>query len=197
MRQLNGVFTQASNRRHARTGHLFQGRFKGILADKDAKRDPQRNDAIVAAYATGAFSYREIGEFFGLHFATVGRIIRQAMLQGENPFPGDGRLNTKLRREELLPLGSRIRTRLAMEYASREELTACLNHLLASAGNAQLMTPELTAALCDHAFGNYRVLTAMAGELLATAAQRELTQLDERLLLELYATAASKSRKRA
>ena len=112
-------------------------------------------------------------------------------------FAGDARLNTKLRREELLPLGSRIRTRLAMEYASREELTACLNHLLASAGNAQLMTPELTAALCDHALGNYRVLTAMAGELLATAAQRELTQLDERLFLELYATTASKSRKRA
>jgi len=49
-----------------------------------AKRHPQRNDAIVAAYATSAFSYREIGEFFGQHLATVGRIIRQAMLQGEN-----------------------------------------------------------------------------------------------------------------
>jgi len=36
MRQLNGVYTQASNRRHHRVGHLFQGRFKGILVDKDA-----------------------------------------------------------------------------------------------------------------------------------------------------------------
>ncbi len=36
MRQLNGVFTQASNRRPRRGGHLFQGRFKGILVDKDA-----------------------------------------------------------------------------------------------------------------------------------------------------------------
>ncbi|QXP83902.1 addiction module toxin RelE [Methylococcus sp. Mc7] len=36
MRQLNGVFTQGSNRRHRRCGHLFQGRFKGILVDKDA-----------------------------------------------------------------------------------------------------------------------------------------------------------------
>lgn len=34
MRQLNGVFTQASNRWHRRSGHLFQGRFKGILVDK-------------------------------------------------------------------------------------------------------------------------------------------------------------------
>ena len=36
MRHLNGVYTQASNRRHNRSGHLFQGRFKGILIDKDA-----------------------------------------------------------------------------------------------------------------------------------------------------------------
>ena len=112
-------------------------------------------------------------------------------------FAGDDRLNTKLRREELLPLGSRIRTRLAMAYASREELTDCLNHLLCTAGNAHLMTPELMATLCDHALGNYRILTAMAGELLATAAQRELTQLDEKLFLELYAATTSKSRKRA
>ncbi len=36
MRQLNGVFTQMSNRRHKRVGHLFQGRFKAILVDSDA-----------------------------------------------------------------------------------------------------------------------------------------------------------------
>ena len=36
MRQLNGVYTQASNRRHRRVGHLFQGRFKAILLDSDA-----------------------------------------------------------------------------------------------------------------------------------------------------------------
>jgi putative transposase len=36
MRQLNGVFTQASNRRHGRSGHLLQGRFKAILVDREA-----------------------------------------------------------------------------------------------------------------------------------------------------------------
>ena len=36
MRQLNGVYTQASNRHHRRTGHLFQGRYKAILVDADA-----------------------------------------------------------------------------------------------------------------------------------------------------------------
>ena len=36
MRQLNGVFTQSINRKHGRVGHLFQGRYKAILVDKDA-----------------------------------------------------------------------------------------------------------------------------------------------------------------
>jgi hypothetical protein len=36
MRQLNGVYTQVFNRRHKRVGHLFQGRYKGILVEKEA-----------------------------------------------------------------------------------------------------------------------------------------------------------------
>ena len=36
MRQLNGVYTQRFNRRHGLAGHLFQGRFKGILVERDA-----------------------------------------------------------------------------------------------------------------------------------------------------------------
>lgn len=207
MRHLNGVYTQASNRRHRRVGHLFQGRLKGILVDKDAyllelswyvilnpvrarmvdapeqwpwssyramrgtaptpnwlvvdgllsqfgpvreearrryrtfvlegvgrgiweglrqqiylgdeafvkrmqaraqvegdtlsvpqaqRRPPPpplveiaahpggRNAAIVAAYATGVYSYRGIAEYFGVHLATVGRIVRGAMQRYEN-----------------------------------------------------------------------------------------------------------------
>lgn len=36
MRQLNGVYTQRFNRRHGRVGHVFQGRYKGILVEKDS-----------------------------------------------------------------------------------------------------------------------------------------------------------------
>jgi len=36
MRQLNGVYTQTCNRRHGLVGHLFQGRFKAILVERDA-----------------------------------------------------------------------------------------------------------------------------------------------------------------
>lgn len=202
MRHLNGVYTQASNRRHERVGHLFQGRYKAILVDADAyllelaryvvlnpvraglvdvpaswpwssylamvaihdkpdwllsdrllahfssdraaavkrysdfvhagigqpsiwrhlrgqiflgdeafarqiletnseahedvdipmlqKRPPapkleqfarqcvDRDSAIVAAYATGQYNYLQIGIFFGLHFTTVGTIVRKA-----------------------------------------------------------------------------------------------------------------------
>ena len=200
MRQLNGVYTQASNRRHRRVGHLFQGRFKAILVDRDAyllelaryvvlnpvragmvkkpadwkwssyrasvglepsapwlsadgllalfakrrslaqqryaqfvvegikgaspwtnlkgqvflgdeqfvnrmqkhirsgkdgvqipraqrrpkppplaqieKRSPDRDAAIVAAYATGGYSYQQLADYFGVHFTTAGRIVR-------------------------------------------------------------------------------------------------------------------------
>lgn len=109
---------------------------------------------------------------------------------------GDARLTEKLRRDELLPLGSRIRTRLGLEHASREELAACLTHLLGSAGNVSLMTPQLCQTLCDHAAGNYRVLTTMAAELLAVAAQRELAKLDEKLYLEVFAPPESSTTRR-
>lgn len=35
MRQLNGVYTQKYNWWHSKTGHIFQGRYKSILVDKE------------------------------------------------------------------------------------------------------------------------------------------------------------------
>lgn len=35
MRHLNGIYTQAFNRRHGRVGHIFQGRFKAIVVEKE------------------------------------------------------------------------------------------------------------------------------------------------------------------
>jgi type II secretory pathway predicted ATPase ExeA len=110
---------------------------------------------------------------------------------------GDARLTEKLRREELIPLGSRIRTRLATEFASRDELLACLEHLLGGAGNASLMTQQLRHTLCDHAAGNYRILTTMAAELLAAAAQKDLAVLDEKLYLEVFTPPAKPTQHRA
>ena len=36
LRQINGVYTQRFNRRHERVGHVFQGRYKAILVDRDS-----------------------------------------------------------------------------------------------------------------------------------------------------------------
>ena len=36
MRHLNGVYTQHFNRRHQRVGHVFQGRFKSMLVQRDS-----------------------------------------------------------------------------------------------------------------------------------------------------------------
>jgi general secretion pathway protein A len=99
---------------------------------------------------------------------------------------GDNRLLDKLRRDELVPLGSRIRVRYQTEYASPEQLLDALQHLLESAGNPSLMTQELMKTLCEHAIGNYRVLCVMAGEMLGTAAQKELPQLDEKLFFDCF-----------
>ena len=112
-------------------------------------------------------------------------------------FSGDHRLREKFRRPELVPLGSRIRTRLVLEPLPREELVETLRHLTRTAGNAKLMTAELMATLADHCLGNLRALTTMADELLAVAAQREATHLDEKLFLETFAvTRPSKAAKR-
>ena len=109
---------------------------------------------------------------------------------------GDARLLDTLRRKELIPRGSRLRTRRATKVATREKLMADLEHLLAGAGNASRMTPELRHTQCDHATGNYRILTAMAGELLRSAARRELPLHDEKLYLQVFAQPAPQGARR-
>jgi general secretion pathway protein A len=109
---------------------------------------------------------------------------------------GDQRLNNLLQRDDLLPLGSRIKVRFNTEYADVEQLLTCLQHLLESAGNTSLMTPELMQMLCEHAMGNYRVLCTMAGELLATAAQQNRAQMDEKLYFECFAPPAHKNNRK-
>jgi hypothetical protein len=82
-------------------------------------------------------------------------------------------------------LGTRIRTRLVTEPATREELLELLKHALAKAGNATLMTAELMDTLVDHSVGNYRLLMIMGAELLAYGMVNELAQLDEKCYLEV------------
>jgi type II secretory pathway predicted ATPase ExeA len=100
---------------------------------------------------------------------------------------GDARLKERLKTDDLLPLKSRIRSCVEIDLAPPSELGDCLRHLLSTAGNAQLMTPEVVTTLAEHAAGNYRTLAQMAAELLAAAAERDARQIDEKLFFEVFA----------
>lgn|SRR5581483_2726638 len=67
MRQVNGVYTQRFNRRHGRVGHVFQGRYKAIVVQKDAHllelcryvvRNPVRAGLVKQVRAWPWSSYR-------------------------------------------------------------------------------------------------------------------------------------------
>ncbi len=107
---------------------------------------------------------------------------------------GDTRLPERLRTPDLMPLGSRVRRRLHMEPVCRDELCACLDHVLDVAGNPGLMTTELKATVAEHAAGNYRVMMNIADELLAAAAERDLSRLDEKLYFDVFQPPAAKAR---
>jgi putative transposase len=56
---------------------IAQRRSRPLSLPEMARGAADRNVAIVTAYATGAYSYQEIATHFGLHFTTVGRIVRR------------------------------------------------------------------------------------------------------------------------
>ena len=101
---------------------------------------------------------------------------------------GDGRLTRRFRRDELLPIASRIRARLSLDYLPPSDLLDWLHHVLAQAGNPNLMTPEVMTTLAEHAAGNLRVIANMANELLASAARRDVAQIDQKLYFEVFAS---------
>jgi type II secretory pathway predicted ATPase ExeA len=110
---------------------------------------------------------------------------------------GDERLVKKLQSDDLLPLASRIRCRLRCEALSAQQLKDGLLNHLKKAGNPRLIAAAVVDALCEHAAGNYRVLTTMANDLLAAALQRELDQIDEKLYFEVFALPPKTAQQRA
>ncbi len=108
---------------------------------------------------------------------------------------GDQRLASRLADLELLPIASRIRTRLRLEGWTPKQLQDCLTHLVKAAGNPALLTPSLITTLCEHAAGNLRLLMNMANDLLSAAAHPERERLDEKLYFEVFALDPKPSKK--
>jgi type II secretory pathway predicted ATPase ExeA len=100
---------------------------------------------------------------------------------------GDERLSARLAEPDLLPIASRIRSRLRLGALPPKQLQECLNHLLKAAGNPKLLSPSLIQTLCEHAAGNLRVLMNLANELLVAASQQEREVIDEKLYFEVFA----------
>jgi general secretion pathway protein A len=100
---------------------------------------------------------------------------------------GDERLLHHLRSEELLPLESRIRFRMTMEAATREQLVQFVCHCLEAAGNPTLMTKVVIENLSEHSAGNFRTLTNLANELLNAAIKKDVAKIDEKLYFDTFA----------
>ena len=84
MKHLNGNYTQAYNKRHNRVGHLFQGRYKGILVDKDnyllelsryIALNPVRARMVRSAKDWPWSSYAEAFLYYGAGHAQVNVVI--------------------------------------------------------------------------------------------------------------------------
>lgn len=100
---------------------------------------------------------------------------------------GDQRLATRFEEPDLLPIASRLRSRLRLEALPPKQLQDCLNHLLKAAGHPKLFSPSLIQTLCEHAAGNLRLLMNMANDLLVAAGQQEREVIDEKLYFEVFA----------
>ncbi|MEA1991312.1 MAG: ATP-binding protein [Thermodesulfobacteriota bacterium] len=109
---------------------------------------------------------------------------------------GDVRLPERFRSNALVALGSRIRFRRLLEPYEKQDLQNYLEHCLEQAGAPQLMSRALMGTLVEHAAGNLRLLNIMAAELLTVGAQKDLSQLDEKLFLEIYSRNPRKGKSR-
>ena len=112
---------------------------------------------------------------------------------------GDTRLTDRLRETPLLPLGTRIRSRLVLKPLSRDELQSLLDHLLHAAGAPSLMTDELKQTIVQHCAANPRILMHQCAELLDHAMRKNLSHLDEKLFFDTFGALkrATKTRRKS
>jgi len=92
MRQLNGVYTQTHNRTHGRSGHVFQGRYKAILVQKEnyllelsryIVLNPVRAGMVRSAKEWPWSSYRPSGRAQALIVYTLTGCCRHLVKEGK------------------------------------------------------------------------------------------------------------------
>ncbi len=80
MRQLNGVYTQTHNRTHGRVGHVFQGRFKAIIVQREAYLLELARYVVLNPVRAGMCALPEQWPWSSYH-ATIGKAPTQPWLQ--------------------------------------------------------------------------------------------------------------------
>jgi len=109
---------------------------------------------------------------------------------------GDKRLVEKLQDPDLLPIDSRIRTRLILENYSSGDLLDLLKESLERAGNPSLMTNGLMDTMAEHSCGNPRAMMIACGDLLMEAARLDMKQMNEDLFIKFYSSEQPKKKKK-
>ena len=99
---------------------------------------------------------------------------------------GDTRLTNAFKKEDLIPLGTRMRTRFVMEVWTKPQLIELLQDGIKQAGNPKLLSAGLIETLAEHAAGSPRVMMNLAAECLSIGALKESVQLDEGLFFDLF-----------
>lgn len=82
MRHLNGVYTQNFNKRHQRTGHIFQGRFKAILVQKESYLLELCRYVALNPVRAGLVPHPERWEW-GSYLATIGTAEKPKFLSSD------------------------------------------------------------------------------------------------------------------
>ncbi len=96
MRNLNGVYTQAFNRRHRRPGHLLQGRYKAILVQKESHLLEVCRYVVLNPVRANATSSPEVWRWSSYR-ATAGRAKPHPCLTVAWVLESFGRRRTKAR----------------------------------------------------------------------------------------------------
>ena len=73
MRHLNGVYTQAFNRRYGLTGHLFQGRYHAILVQKESYLLELIRYVALNPLRAGMVAFAEDWRWSSHHFVAAGK----------------------------------------------------------------------------------------------------------------------------
>ena len=161
MRYLNGVYAQASNRRHRRTGHLFEARYRSLNVQRESylKRaaryvvlNPVRARLVTAAGAWPWTTYRATAglepapawlslDWLEWAFRADSRFeaARRYREYVETPRPARALVNTRA-----LALGGRAFREQMADLASGQEMDRSL-----PGPDAASARPALSAALAD------------------------------------------------